>query len=99
MIKILLPAPAIILFASAGLNYFLTWKKHMTILTLKLPETVDAEKVTGLTATLENGQSISVPDGVSVAIGDSYVVPQGGIVAPTFLSAAVLAVDTVASAS
>ena len=65
------------------------------LLTVKVPETVDAEKITGLTATLENGQSISVPDGISVAIGDSYVVPQTGITAPTFLSAAMLAADTV----
>lgn len=68
----------------------------MTQLTVKVPETVDAEKVTGLTATLENGQSISVPAGVSVAIGDSYVTPLTGITAPTFLSAATLAADTVA---
>jgi len=68
----------------------------MTILTVKVPETVDAEIVTGLTATLANGQSVNVPSGVSVAIGDSYVVPQTGITAPTFLSAAILAADTVA---
>ena len=99
MLKSLLLAPAIILFACAGLHYFLTWKKHMTTLTVKVPETVDAEKVTGLTATLENGQSISVPAGVSVAIGDSYVTPLTGITGPIFLAAATLEADTVATAS
>ena len=70
----------------------------MTQLTVKVPETVDAEKVTALTATLENGQSIGVPEGVSVAIGDSYITPLTGITGPTFLTAATLAADTVASA-
>lgn len=71
----------------------------MTILTVKIPETVDAETVTALTATLANGNSVSVQSGISVAVGDSYVVPQGGITAPTFLTAATLAADTVQPAA
>lgn len=74
MLKALLLAPAIILFAGAGIHYFLTWKNKMRNYQAIEP-LIQAGIVASLTivttATLDTGEVYPVPN--DTAVGDAVI--------------------------